>query len=448
MLKPCSLLLSILCLATPQAQARPKTVVVISVDGLRPDYVTEAEKRGLVVPHLRRFITDGAYAEGVIGVVPTVTYPSHTTLMTGVWPSQHGIVANTTFDPLHHNLDGWYRFASEIKVPTLWQTAGDAGIVVASVGWPVTVGAQGVTYLIPELWGEQTDEDRLLMESLSRPTGWLQKMEQQLGPYRSDSDGIGNDEMRTRFSVAILKEKKPGFMMIHLGAMDHAQHATGPFSDESNRILVEMDKLIGEIEDAAKSVGPDAVVVIVSDHGFVRTDYRVNLMLPFLEAGLVKTGAGNRGASVVSWDAMLWPDGGSAAVVLRDPEDVATRQKVADLLKKLQADPTYGINRVLTQPEIEKIGGFPTAAFLIEMKQDYQVKSAFSGPLIEKVPSTGMHGYLPDNPELRSSFFIEGEGIAHGKNLGVIDMRQIAPTLATLLGVKLPVAQAPLLIGK
>lgn len=142
-----SILFMALSLVAVQAQARPKTLVVISVDGLRPDYITQAEKHGLTLPHLRHFMTDGTYAEGVVGVVPTVTYPSHTTLMTGVWPAEHGIVTNTMFDPSHQNLDDWYRFASEIKVPTLWQTAGDAGIVVASVGWPVTVGAKGVTYL-------------------------------------------------------------------------------------------------------------------------------------------------------------------------------------------------------------------------------------------------------------------------------------------------------------
>jgi hypothetical protein len=57
----------------------------------------------LVIPTLRRMMKEGAFADGATGVVPTVTYPSHTTLMTGVWPAQHGIWANTTFDPLQKN---------------------------------------------------------------------------------------------------------------------------------------------------------------------------------------------------------------------------------------------------------------------------------------------------------------------------------------------------------
>src|SRR5215510_1704373 len=62
----------------------PTPMVVVSIDGLKPDYVLESERRGLKIPNLRRFLKEGTYASGVEGVVPTVTYPSHTTLVTGV----------------------------------------------------------------------------------------------------------------------------------------------------------------------------------------------------------------------------------------------------------------------------------------------------------------------------------------------------------------------------
>ena len=75
---------------------------------------------------------DGAYASGVIGVVPTVTFPSHTTLVTGVSPAEHGIVANTPFDPRHTNRDGWYWYAEDIRVPTLWGAAKARGLKTAA----------------------------------------------------------------------------------------------------------------------------------------------------------------------------------------------------------------------------------------------------------------------------------------------------------------------------
>ena len=124
------------------AQAPAPVVLMISIDGLRPDYVTGADKHGLKIPALRRFVTEGAFAEGVEGVIPTVTYPSHTTLITGVWPAKHGILANTIFEPLRTGAAAWYWYAEDIRVPTLWESAARAGWTTASVQWPASVGAR------------------------------------------------------------------------------------------------------------------------------------------------------------------------------------------------------------------------------------------------------------------------------------------------------------------
>ena len=106
-LKSFALIPLLLASAIPAA-AQAEPVLLISIDGLRPGDVMEAEKRGLSIPNLRRFLTQGAHASGVNGVLPTLTYPSHTTLMTGVAPATHGIVANNSFDPTGINQGGWY----------------------------------------------------------------------------------------------------------------------------------------------------------------------------------------------------------------------------------------------------------------------------------------------------------------------------------------------------
>lgn len=434
--------IAVLCFACGTSISWARTIVVISIDGMRPDYVTQANQHGLKLPNLTQFMVQGTYADGVIGAAPTVTYPNHTTLITGVWPAQHGIYTNQSFDPLRKNMGGWNWYASEIRVPTLWETAAQAGILVASVGWPVSVGAKGVTYLIPEYWRAMTPDDRVLIEALSRPDGWLAETEKKLGPYSDVGDGsMEGDVVRTRFALEILRAKKPGFITIHLAALDHAEHLTGPFSAHSDETLEALDKMVGDIQSAALANDPDAVIVIVSDHGFARTDYKVNLALPFIQEGLIRLKSGKGEAGISGWDAALWPAGGCAAVVLRDPSDTATYAKVKALLEKIKANPAYGIARVLEQPEIKKIGAFPQAAFLIEMKLDYQPGYGLSGDTVVPIPSTGMHGYLPDNPEMRASFFVQGRGIAAGRDLGTIDMRQIAPSVAGLLGVSLPTAK-------
>src|SRR5713101_3705700 len=164
--------------AIAQEKAAP-LLVVISVDGLRPDYVTAADAHGAKVPHLRKFLQDGTYAQGVTGVIPTVTYPSHTTLMTGVWPAKHGVLANQTFDPLQKNHEGWYWYAEDIRVPTLWDAAAAAGRTTASIQWPVTVGAH-VTWNIPEFWRASTEDDAKLIRAVTTP-GLLAEAEKEIG---------------------------------------------------------------------------------------------------------------------------------------------------------------------------------------------------------------------------------------------------------------------------
>lgn len=79
----------------------------------------------------------------------------------------------------------------------------------------------------------------------------------------------------------------------------------------------------------------------------------------------------------------------------------------------------------------------------MDYKDGYNPGGALSGAVVEDAPSTGMHGYLPSRPAMRSAFLIEGYGIAKARGLGVVDMRQIAPTLAHLLNVQLPDATQP-----
>ena len=185
---------------------------MISVDGLKPEYVLDADAHGLKIPFLRSLMQDGAYARGVTGVWPTVTYPSHTTLLTGVSPAEHGIYNNLEFDPKGTFANAWYWYAQQIRVPTLWQAAHEAGLSTASIGWPVSVGATAVDFLIPEYWrvARLTDvdpSDALMVAAISRPEGLLQKMQARLGPYmRGNDPSPPGDEIKTRFALDILQD--------------------------------------------------------------------------------------------------------------------------------------------------------------------------------------------------------------------------------------------------
>jgi predicted AlkP superfamily pyrophosphatase or phosphodiesterase len=421
---------------THSAAQSQRALVVISIDGMRPDYVFRADEYKLKIPHLRRIMTEGAHASGVRGVLPTVTYPSHTTILTGVWPAKHGIYSNLTFDPLDKNLAGWYWYSEDIQVPTLWEAAGKAGLATASVSWPVSVGAP-VKYLIPEFWrASKSPEDLKLMRAVSTP-GLMAEIEKTAGPYINDlDDALPGDRQRTRYAAAILRSKKAQFITVHLAALDHLEHADGPFSPVALAALEELDTRVGELEDAVRANFPDYTICVLSDHGFARTDHTLSLMIPFIEAGFVTVKQGK----VTDWKAFPRVDGGSAAIIVKDTKD---REAVGKLLHKLAADPANGIEKILEPEEIAKLGGAPNAAFWVDMKINFAVTNMQTGAMAKERKVGGTHGFSPEHPELLASFFIAGPGIRRGADLGIVDMRAVAPTLAGVMGVPFTTGDVP-----
>ena len=425
-----------------QGQA-PPLLVMISVDGMRPDYITEADAHGAKVPNLRRFLKEGTYAEGVVGVVPTVTYPSHTTLVTGVWPAKHGILANTTFDPFQKNQGGWYWYTEDIRVPTLWDVATASGRTTASIQWPVTVGAH-ITWDIPEFWRASTPDDAKLLRAVSTP-GLLEEARAELGEYRGGIDtSAQGDANRGQYTEWILEKKHPSFLTLHLSSLDHIEHATGPFSPEDIAALESIDATIGKIRATAERLAPGrAYIAVVSDHGFVRTDAQLNLFPLFRQAKLITV---NEKGKVTDWKAIPWVTGGSAAIVLKDPSDAATLSQVRELLAKVESDPANGVDRILDAEELHKRGGYPPASFFVGLKPGWKTGSTLDGPVLSKIRVGGTHGALPDLPDLHASFFLVGPGVPAGRSLGLIDMRDVAPTLAHEVGLALPSADGEILL--
>lgn len=427
--------------ALPSA-ASAEPVLLISIDGLQPDDVIEADKRGIDIPNLKRFITQGSYAQGVRGVLPTVTYPSHATLITGVSPSRHGIFGNNSFDPLQMNQGGWYWYASDFKVPTLWDIAAKAKLTTANVHWPVSVNASAVKWNIPQIWRTGHADDAKLMRSLATP-GLIESLESQLGEYAPGIDeSITGDETRGRFATAIITREKPYFTTVYLTALDHEQHAKGPDTAAAHAVLKRIDAVVGNIITAQMTARPDSVIAVVSDHGFSKVDTEVNLYRAFIDAGLILLDANGK---IKDWEASPWNSGGSSAIVLKRPSDQALRARVSELLAQLKSDPKNGIAEIATESRIAQYGANPQASFYVSFAPNAYAGS-FKGaaaPLVGPSASRGTHGYFPDKPFMRSSFMIMGKGIQKGRSLGEIDMRAIAPTLAKVMGLTLRDAELP-----
>jgi predicted AlkP superfamily pyrophosphatase or phosphodiesterase len=411
-------------------------VLMISVDGLQPADVLEAQQRGIQLPVLSALVKSGAYATGVKNVLPTVTYPNHTTLITGVSPARHGIAANVMFDPLGKGRDGWYWYASDIKVATLWDVVHAKGQTVASIGWPVSVGAQSIDANIPEYWRAEDGNDVKLLRALSTP-GLAAQLEDTVGAPLTLSEEPEGDEAKAQFAVAMIATKHPQFMTLHLSSLDHWQHTYGPNTPQAHDALQRIDTEIGAIVAAARKTSPDVVVAVVSDHGFAPLEHQVNLKRLFADAGLLTIEGGNR---VTAWDAMPWGAGGATFVVLARPDDAALRAKVAAALAEMQKRPDLGIAKIIDQKEAGARGATPMAAFAIDFKLGYQM-GGNGETVVTASKDKGMHGWFPDHPEMHSTFIIAGDKLAKKGSLGEIDMRDIAPTLAKIMDVSLPAAE-------
>jgi predicted AlkP superfamily pyrophosphatase or phosphodiesterase len=329
-------------------------------------------------------------------------------------------------------------------VPTLWDAEAKAGRTTASIQWPVTVGAN-ITWDIPEFWRAGTAEDAKLLRVLAT-RGLLDEAAAEIGPYRGGTDStVDADDVRGKYAQWMLEKKHPALLTLHLIALDHVEHESGPFSEESIATLEKLDAVIGKVRETAERVAPGrAVVAVVSDHGFAKYDQQLNLFVAFREANLITT---NEKGNITDWVAMPWETGGSAAIVLKDPQDQSTVARVHDLLAELAADPANGIDRVLDAEELHKRGGYPNASFFVSLEPGWRTGATLTGAVVAKVKPGGTHGELPDVPDLRAAFFVVGPAIPAGKDLGLIDMRDVAPTLAKEADIAIPSADGKALLN-
>ncbi|GFE80083.1 alkaline phosphatase family protein [Steroidobacter agaridevorans] len=440
----CLPVLLLLAFAAPiHAASSERPVLLISIDGLHPSYLIEAQKYGVKAPVLREFVSKGAYASAVINVTPTVTYPNHIALVTGVAPAEHGIHTNTVFDPEGVEKGAWNWYGAQIKAPTLWDAAKAKGLTTAAVLWPVSVAHSSIDYNMPEYWRVKQPSDNYLLNAVSTPRGFLESIENVGAVFggAAHEDGSSFDARLTEIAIAMIEKARPQLLTVHIVGLDSVQHAKGPLpvNEAARELLEQLDGLIGRMIAAERKAHPNATIAIVSDHGFIPVNATVNLNAAFAKAGLIELGSDGK---LKSWRAYSWNSGGSSSVVLKDRNDRATFATVDKILTELAADTKTGIAGVLRGPEAVAEGALPQASFLVDCNSGFAMGEALTGEVVQpKSKTTGMHGYRNTHPEMNSAFFVMGPGIQAGRNLGTIDIRQIAPTLALELGVQLPTAK-------
>jgi predicted AlkP superfamily pyrophosphatase or phosphodiesterase len=426
--------------------ARPvQHVIVISIDGMKPESYTEPDAHGLKIPTLREIVRNGTSSDGVQPVMPTVTYPSHTTMVTGMNPGTHGIVANPAWDPFGQNYNGYRWYEEDIRVPTLWQLAHQKGLRTALIHWPVTVGAQA-DINVPEYWRANIPEDLKLLRALST-RGILDEVSKEYPDFAAGiTPPAQTDAAFTDIACYAIKKSQPNLMLLHLAVVDREEHQHGPFSPEANTATETADAQVARVIAEAKKDGiwDSTVLVVLSDHGFVPISQAIRPGVLLRDHGLITLNEKDR---ITAWKASLITDGGSAYIYVNDRNDDATRRALIDIFKPLAGAQGSGISRVAGHDEIVAMGGDPDAFLALEAVEGTVITGEYTGKFTEPSKLGGTHGYFPDRPEMRSSLIFYGPSIAaaHIENARMID---VGPTIAALLRIDIPHPQGiPLALG-
>ena len=427
-----ALLVASAILNTGAVAQKVKYVILVSIDGFRSDFYKDPS---WATPNLQQMTKQGVYAQGVNGVFPTVTYPSHTTLITGVTPSKHGILYNTIFEPGGEG-GQWYTETKQIQSETLWEAVKKAGLRSASVSWPVSVGAP-VDYNIPEIWSKENPADRRgATAAYATPKGLFEEVvanatgQMQINDYNLSSPSM--DQNLARIAGYIIRTYKPNLLTIHLPCTDGAQHAEGRESELLRRTIAGADNAIGILVDALQKAGiKDSTAIIVSgDHGFVNTHSSLAPNVWLAKKGLTAK-AGNK----EDWKAWFVPTGGAAFLRLKNNKDLATLQLVRQMLEELP-DGYKKLFRIIEKPELVKSGADPDAVLALAAVQGIAFNSASTGEEF-RAAKGGTHGYYPDFNEIQTGFVASGAGIKKGGVLPVMSLTDVAPTIAYLLGIEL-----------
>ena len=400
-----------------------KHVILITIDGFRPDFYLDTAWHAT---HLRELMAGGFHANGVNSVFPSMTYPSHTTIVTGVQPARHGIYYNNMFDPTGA-VDQNYWQDSSIHVPTLAHALHDKGLKSASIYWPVSANSPA-DYNIPDIGGRGNE----VLESVTKPAGFIRELQTNL--FGGSARLPGGDQNEARIAAYIIQKDPPAFMTLHLFSVDHAQHVQGRTGEMVRAAIVNADSAVGIIEEAIKQKGlaDNTVLIVTGDHGFLTVTQTVNPNVWLKRAGLmndVKTG---------DWKAQFNYSGGSAYLYLKDPKDKPTLGAVRKMLQELP-DSAKRLFRVIERKQLDEIGGNPEVAIALTAENG----AAFGGRGNEDIRpgKGGTHGYFPDFYEIRTGFIACGPGIKAGGVVGVMNLRDIAPTVAKLLGLDFPSAE-------
>lgn len=415
---------------------KDRHVILISLDGF-PAYLWRDET--IPLPHLRKLAAEGVVADAMTISNPAITWPNHTTLVTGVSPRRHGVLFNGLVvrgGPGKPNkIEPWVDRSRLVLAPTVYDAAYKAGLTTAEIDWVAITNPGTITWSFPEVFDPNSTLAREMIAA-----GTISPAEVKLASSGKPNI-VWRDELWTRAASFVVAKHQPNLLLFHPLTTDSTHHRFGPGSLASFAALALADRLVGDVVRAVDASGRRAqtTFLITTDHGFKKVDKYVYANVVLKQAGLLRAA----GPTVSSCDAFVGPQGGIAFVYVTDP---ARRAELVPKLKALFAA-TEGIAEVIDAATDAPAHGMPTPAenqgmgeLILYPKAGYAFSGAPAGDVVTG-PATnygGTHGYSSRDPELDGIFIASGAGIRKGVTVPRVRNLDVAPTIARLLDVPLP----------
>ena len=406
------------------AQNTDKHVVLVTIDGFRPDFYLEDRWN---TPNLKAMKQEGAHAYGVNGVFPSITYPSHITIVTGVPPAKHGIFYNALFEKDSTTKGQIYWHFDQITSPTLWEVAQQAGLKAASVNWPVSVGAPTVFNI-----SDVGAKGQKVLEDSTNPRGISELLKQKL-LNNAPEIKVGIDKNVASIAAWVIKTEKPNFMTVHLLGMDHPQHVHGRNGSEIEQAIVRADSAVGMIRTAIAEAGikDKTLLIITGDHGFYDVSTTVSPNVWLKDWKLME--------SENDWKAKFHTAGGGAFMFLKDKNDVATLNTVLSKLKALpEADKKY--LQIVDAKELGAIGADPNVVLALTGLNGAAFSARTNALAVDKGKG-GTHGYFPDTRNIQTGFVAEGTSLKKGTRIQEMNLKDLSAIVVKYLGITMPTSE-------
>lgn len=419
---------------------------VLSLDAL----VREDIEYMMTKPNFRRIMEKRAEVDKVLSVFPAITYPAHTTLMTGCYPGKHGVYNNVPFKDYEDNKKHWYRYSKVVRVEDIFTAAKRAGCTTASVYWPITGGHPDIDYIINEYFFFYPEEDTIeAFRNMGANDATVKVIEENrhiIEGVRRKEVGFSYDRFLMKCACGLIRDVQPDVMLVHNCIPDTARHKYGAFGPELREGLDRVDQQLGDVVAAMEAAGvyEQTNFIILSDHGQMDFEKRTKINVLLAEGGFLEVAPDG---GVYDWQAFAQVNGMSASVYLRDPANKKLYDQVYAYLQKLVDEKKWGFTRVYTTEEVkEKYGTYGPFSFMLATDGKTVVSDVWTKDALqvfgadEQRPVRATHGYEPElGPQ--PVFMAHGPAFREGASIPNAKLVDIAPTLAKVLGQELPEAE-------